>query len=135
MRAQRYARGSVRFDRRRRTWNYLWYESGKRRSKLIGTKQQYPTKAAAWKALESIKRETTTDTAQPTNGLVVQNLFERYKAEKMPERRNTKRTYIVWFKHYVLPKWGTCAITDLQARPVELWLQSLKLAPRSKAHV
>jgi hypothetical protein len=53
----------------------------------------------------------------------------------MPQRRNTKRTYIVWFKHYVLTKWGTCAITDVQPRPVELWLQSLELASRSRAHV
>jgi integrase len=82
-----------------------------------------------------MKRETRTHTAQPTNTLVLHHLFERYKAEKMPERRNTKRTYIVWFKHYVLPKRGEYAITNVQARPVELWLQSLELAPRSKAHV
>lgn len=135
IRAQRHTTGSVRFDRRRRTWNYLWYEAGKRRSKLIGTKQEYPNKAAAWKAVESMKPKMVTDAAQPNNAPSVSNLFERYKAEKMPERRNTKRTYIVWFKHYVLPKWGQCAITDVQARPAELWLQSLKLAPRSKAHV
>ncbi len=125
LRAQRHTRGSVRFDRRRKTWNYLWYEAGKRRSRLIGTKQDYPTKAAAWKALESMKPEMRTDTAQPNTAPIVHNLFERYKAEKMPERRNTKRTYIVWFKHYILTKWGTCAITDVQARAVELWLQSL----------
>lgn len=133
MRAQRYKRGSVRFDKRRGTWNYLWYESGKRRSKLIGSKQQYPTRAAAWRAADSMK--PTTDTTEPSNVPLVHNLFERYKAEKMPERRNTKRTYIVWFKHYVLPRWGACAITDVQARDVELWLQSLNLAPRSKAHL
>jgi integrase len=133
MRAQRYKRGSVRFDKRRGTWNYLWYESGKRRSKLIGSKQQYPTRAAAWRAADSMK--PTTDTAEPSSVPLVHNLFERYKAEKMPERRNTKRTYIVWFKHYVLPRWGACAIDDVQARDVELWLQSLNLAPRSKAHL
>jgi len=134
MRAQRYARGSVRFDKRRGTWNYLWYESGTRRSKLIGTKQEYPSKAAAWKAVDYMKPKTDA-AAQFNSAPSVYNLFERYKAEKMPERRNTKRTYIVWFKHYVLPTWGTCVITEVQARDVELWLQSLKLAPRSKAHV
>ncbi len=133
LRAQRHTHGSVRFDRRRKTWNYLWYETRKRRSRLIGTKQDYPTKAAAWRAVESMKPKT--DATQPNNAPSVNNLFERYKIEKMPQRRNTKRTYIVWFKHYVLTKWGTCAITDLQPRPVELWLQSLELAPRSRAHV
>src|SRR5258708_4853931 len=84
LRAQRHTRGSVRFDRRRRTWNYLWYEAGKRRSRLIGTKQDYPTKAAAWRAVESMKPKT--DTAQPNNAPSVNNLFERYKIEKMPQR-------------------------------------------------
>src|SRR4051812_47511918 len=61
MRAQRYKRGSVRFDKRRGTWNYLFYDNGTRRSKLIGTKQEYPTKAAAWKAAEKINHCTHTE--------------------------------------------------------------------------
>jgi hypothetical protein len=58
LRAQRHTLGSVRFDKRRKTWNYLWYDAGKRRSRLIGTKQDYPTKAAAWRAVESMKPKT-----------------------------------------------------------------------------
>ena len=133
MRVRRHATGSVRFDKRRGTWNYLYYDGPVRRSKRIGNKQEYPSKAAAWRAVESMKPKP--DVVPPNNAPLVHDLFERYKAEKMPERRNTKRTYVVWFKHYVLPKWGACAIVDVQARPVELWLQSLKLAPRSRAHV
>src|SRR5215469_16829115 len=33
------------------------------------------------------------------------------------------------------PKWGDCLITSLQARPVEIWLESLLLAPKSKVHI
>jgi integrase len=62
-------------------------------------------------------------------------LVEQYKAEKLPERLNTKRTYLVWLKHYIIPKWGDSRISDLQARPVELWIETLELAPKSKAHV
>jgi hypothetical protein len=47
MRAQRRAVGCVRYDKRRKVWSYLFYDHGMRRSKRIGTKQQYPTKAAA----------------------------------------------------------------------------------------
>ena len=50
-RVQRHAVGSVRYDKRRKTWNYLYCDGPKRRSKLIGTKQDYPTKAAAWEAV------------------------------------------------------------------------------------
>ena len=56
-RAQRHTIGCVRFDKRRKTWNYLWYEHGQRRSKVIGTKQEYPTKASAWNVAEQWKKE------------------------------------------------------------------------------
>ncbi len=47
----------------------------------------------------------------------------------------TRQGYNTWLNHYILPKWGPCPITELQARPVDLWLQSLGLAPKSKVHV
>jgi hypothetical protein len=34
-RVQRHTTESVRFDKRRGTWGYLWYEVGKRRSRVI----------------------------------------------------------------------------------------------------
>lgn len=131
MRAQRFARGSVRFDKRRGTWNYLWYDGAKRPSKVIGTKQQYPTKAAAWRAVESIPK-------QPRNvphTLTVQTLLEQYRQEKMPTRASTRRGYETYLRKHILPKWQDAEITELQARTVELWLHSLKLAPKSKVHI
>jgi integrase len=53
----------------------------------------------------------------------------------MPTRADTKRSYEVWITNYVIPKWGNCPITDLRPRPVELWLTSLHLAPKSKTHI
>jgi len=70
MRVRRHAVGSVRYDKRRRTWNYLWYEAGKRRSKMIGTKQDFPTKASAWKAVERLDAGKV----QNTNGTLMRNL-------------------------------------------------------------
>jgi hypothetical protein len=46
-RAARHKTGSVVFDKRRRTWNFLWWNEGKRRSKLIGTLKELRTKGAA----------------------------------------------------------------------------------------
>jgi hypothetical protein len=37
--------------------------------------------------------------------------------------------------HYIVPTWGNSTIQELQARPIDLWLQSLKLAPKSKVHI
>jgi len=131
LRVQRHSTGSVRFDRRRRTWNYLYYDGPKRRSKLIGTKRQYPTKAAAWKAVAGMPK-------QPRNvphTLTVTMLVEHYRKEKMPQRASTRRGYEGVFRNYILPKWKDSQITDLQARPVELWIQPLNLAPKSKVHI
>jgi integrase len=133
MKRARHQRGSVVFDKRRKTWNFLTSESGKRRSKLIGTKQQYPTKSSAWDAAEELR--TAPAPARNTTIPTVSTLVEQYRAEKMPQRFSTRRSYECWINGHILPKWGMCPLTDLQARPVELWLGSLTLAPKSKVHI
>jgi integrase len=127
-RVQRHVVGSVRFDKRRRTWNYLWYEAGKRRSKMLGTKAEYPTKAAAWKAVRPIEPEGK---GTP----LVRALLDQFRRERMPKRYSTRRAYESWFRNHILPAWGDHHITDLQARPVELWLASRQLSPKSRVHV
>ena len=83
LRAQRHTRGSVRFDKRRKTWNYLWYDAGTRRSRLIGTKQDYPNKAAAWKAVERVQVKPS------AAGETVSDVIARYETERMPSRHST----------------------------------------------
>jgi integrase len=53
----------------------------------------------------------------------------------MPKRNDTRRAYEVWLRNYIVPRWGNCPLADLQARPVELWLDSLSLAAKSKVHI
>jgi integrase len=133
MRVQRHASGSVRYDKRRKTWNYLWYDGATRRSKLIGSKQEFPTKAAAWKEVERLhlgQQETPNG-----NGVTVQDVITRYEAERMPTRQSTARVYRSFLKNHVTPQWGTTLIRDVAPRPVELWLRDLTLAPKSKTHV
>ncbi|HKW16431.1 MAG TPA: site-specific integrase [Terriglobales bacterium] len=36
---------------------------------------------------------------------------------------------------HIVPKWGDILIQEVQPRPVELWLRSLNLSPKSKTHV
>jgi integrase len=130
MRAQRRAVGCVRYDKRRGTWNYLFYDHGKRRSQRIGTKKEYPTKAAAWKAVEPVESKPDAGHA-----LTISTLVEHYRVEKMPKRKMTRQGYNTWLNHYIIPTWGNSSLQDLQARPVDLWLQSLTLAPKSKVHI
>jgi integrase len=133
MRAQRHTNGSVRYDKRRKTWNYLWYDGATRRSKLIGTKQEYPTKAAAWKDVERLQVRTTHNESKI--GSTLRDVIARYEAERMPIRPSTAYVYRSFLKNHIAPKWGDTLIRDVQPRPVELWLRGLPLAPKSKTHV
>jgi integrase len=133
MRVQRHASGSVRYDKRRKTWNYLWYDGPTRRSKRIGTKQEFPTKAAAWKEVESL--EILPKPPDGDKGDTVRSVVARYEAERMPSRQSTVRVYRSFLNNHVLPKWADTRIQDVQPRPVELWLRELPLSPKSKTHV
>jgi len=137
----RQRQGSVVLDRRIKCWNFFWWENGRRRSKKIGTKSQYPTKASAWRAAkplrEAVENQTQVNPSNVTSAPIptVTVLVEQYRQEKMPTRHDTRGGYETWLRVYILPKWGEAQITDLQARPVELWLESLPLAPKSKVHI
>jgi integrase len=125
-------------DKRIKTWNFFWWDNGKRRSKKIGTMSQHPTKASAWRAARPLRDavESQTQVNPCTSGApTVSRLIEQYRGEKMPKRYSTRRSYDAWLNNHIIPKWGLCEITDVQARPVELWLQSLELTPRSRAAV
>jgi integrase len=131
--------GSVTLDRRSKIWNFFFWDSGRRRSKTVGPLAKYPTKSAAWKAAKLLRdavgvKLTITETSSPTAPLM-STLIEQYRDEKMPKRIDTRRTYEAWLGNHIIPKWGNCALTDLQARHVEMWLTSLDLSPKSKAHI
>jgi len=109
----------------------LWYESGKRRSRLIGTKHDFPTKASAW---DEVERQAIVK-PKTSPGETMQDLIRRYETERMPARHSTAYVYKSFLKNHVTPKWGDTLVRDIAPRPVELWLRELELAPKSKTHV
>jgi integrase len=138
-RAARHKTGSVVFDKRRKTWNYLWWDNGKRHSKLIGTAKEFPTKCSAWNGAQSfLPTDSGNLTDVPSNRseiLTVRSLAERYERERLPSRYSTARMYRNWLHNHVLPKWGDLPITEVQPRPIELWLRQLNLSSKSKSHI
>jgi integrase len=133
-RAPRFRTGSVIFDKRRKTWNYLWWEHGKRHCRQIGTLQEYPTKGSAKYAAQRFRQSP--ENPQPTSDVhTMKTLAARYESERLPSRRCTARVYRSWLHNYVLPQWGDKLVSEVQPRPVELWLRQLDLSPKSKSHV
>src|SRR5712692_1986755 len=137
---QRQRSGSVVLDKRIKTWNFFFWDNGRRRSKKIGTTKEYPTKASAWRAAQPLRQmvenQAKVSNAVPAaNNTTVKTLVELYRTEKMPKRKMTRQGYNTWLNHYIVPTWGNCTLQELQARPIDLWLQSLALAPKSKVHI
>ena len=120
------------FSRTRGTWHLKWFCDGKPHRKQLGTITELPTRAAAEKAAQPFRKMLRKPNPEiPT----LAKLVEQYREEKMPTRYSTRRSYDAWLRNYIVPKWGACEVTAVQARPVELWLQSLTLSPRSKASI
>jgi integrase len=127
--------GSVVFDKRIRTWHFIWWKEGRRHSKVIGSIQHFPTRASAWKAAKPLVSAMENPVEQDTRPIAVDRLVELYRAEKMPRRQSTRRGYESWLKNHILPRWGESPLIAVQARPVELWLQALSISPKSKVHI
>jgi integrase len=126
-------KGSVVFNRLRATWNFLRCEGKKRRSYKLGTLAELPTRADALKKAEAVRRDLRLQRERTV--ITVKQLVAQYRAEKMPVRASTRRGYEAWLANHVLPHWSGSAITELQPRPVELWLASLPVSPKSKLHI
>jgi excisionase family DNA binding protein len=101
--------------------------------RCIGTLSEYPSKSAARRAAQCIPLPSPQP--QQKQAMTLIGLVERYRVERMPKRSDTRRAYEVWISNHILPEWGGCEIVTLQPRPVELWLDSLPLAPKSKTHI
>jgi len=140
-RAARHKTGSVVFDKRRKTWNFLWWEDGKRRSKLIGTLKEFRTKGSAQRQAQSLLLDVLgqppgeSPNTRESETHTVRALAARYERERLPSRHSTARMYRSWLRNHILPKWGDSPISEVQPRPVELWLRQLNLSPKSKSHV
>jgi integrase len=98
----------------------------------IAAIHDFPTRASAWREAETLKFALEEPNEKSSN---VKQLIENYKQEKMPQRLSTRLGYEAWLNNHVLPWWGHSKISDLQARPVELWLRTLPLSPKSMGHV
>jgi integrase len=117
----------------RGTWVCFPVVNGKRTTRKLGAFKELTQEQADRKALEMLRSlGLQAERKSPT----VQWMVEQYRIEKMPRlRHSTQRVTALWIKKYVLGSWGTKLITDLQPRPVELWLESLPLAPKTRGHL
>ena len=126
-------------------WVYRWRETDEHgvrqsRKKTIGTVKQYPTKALASSAIESLKMTVNQQGFLRLAGpKTFSGLVEHYRLKELPKestdrkRRKTKKVYEGNLKNHIVPKWGSYKLRDIASVEVEEWLDRLKLAPSSRA--
>jgi integrase len=105
----------------------------KRETVIVGTVDQYPTEAQAWRAVESYR--VAVSSKKQNEDVLFGALVDRYVREKLPKRHSTASKYRSWITHHVKPKWEGVPIRKVKPLLVEEWLMSLALAPKSKGHV
>lgn len=142
----RYQHGNLQLDKRRNgpdVWVYRWREYGpagkvNRRGEMIGTTEQYPSKAEALRACEHL--QLTANSGNPTSRTIrFGALLDRYIAEEMPERHSTNLAYRSYLETHIRPKWADWPLRKLVSKgapfTVEQWLKSLELAPKTKGNI
>src|SRR5579862_4743903 len=143
-RRERYQRGSLTIEKRNNgsdVWVYRWREVGNNGSKIqrkqiIGTKKDFPTETAAWKAVEALQLNINVE-AVSSAPMTIRQLVEHYCLIELAETSSkTPRTREVYRQHIdsrILPRWADEKIGDVKAYTVETWLKSLPYAPATKA--
>jgi integrase len=142
----RYQHGNLQLDERKNgpdVWVYRWREYGlagkvNRRGEIVGTVDEFPTKAKALKACEYMQLTANSD--NPNSGSISFGaLLDRYMQDEMPERHSTNEAYRSYIETHIRPKWSDWTLRKLTSRgasfAVEQWLKSLNLAPKTKGNI
>ncbi len=139
----RYQNGSIKREKRKHgpaVWTFRWREStpdgSTRRKAVIGTVEQYRTKADAWKACETLRSTINRETGTPRT---IAELVTHYRTKEMSEESgkaySTRTAYAVWLRNWIVPVWGEHSLSDVRTVAVEDWLHTLPLANGSRAKI
>ena len=136
----RYQQGSLIREERKvgpNVWIFRWREQmpeGRvKRKVVVGTVEQFRSKAAAQKAAEALRADINKETWMPST---VEQLVTHYSERELPSKAHTTRAvYESYIRTRVVPYWGVRCVSDVKTVAVEEWLKSLPLANGSKAKV
>ena len=139
----RYQFGNLDVKRRKRgpdvwVYRYRTAKTGggrKQASVVVGTVDQYPTEAQAWKAAESLRLSANPDNAQ-AQVVTLRTLAEKYRTDELPElRHSTQLAYSSYLDTHILPKWGEYQLDAIKPFAVEQWLKTLRLARKTRGSI
>src|SRR5438477_935543 len=116
VRRTRYQFGTVALKPRKRgsnVWVYRWQEYGPggvccRRSRIIGTLEDYPNHDSAVRKAESLRMEANAN-QHPRDPVSFGGLVDRYVNKELASevRHSTKRSYMSILNRHIRPMWAT----------------------------
>ena len=136
---ERYQSGSIRREARKHgtaVWTLRWRErdaNGRtiRRKEIIGTVDEFPTKAAALRACAFRRSTINRETRTPR---IIAELVTHYTEKELPNKTPyTREVYSGYIAKWIAPKWGNYSLADVRTVGVESWLGTLKLSNGSRA--
>lgn len=141
MRRVRYQSGSLELltGVKEDVWTFRYYgegPDGRRRYRRlrVGTRNEYPTRTAAQKAVDAL-RCTINNQSLQTRSFSFGALIERYLREELPERFSTRVSYSSLLRRWIKPKWGDALLEEIKPMDVEHWLRPLPIAPKTKVNI
>ncbi len=137
---QRYQRGCIRCTKRKAgpdRWEYLWRENdvtGKRvrRTAVIGSMDQYPTRDLAHAAVNGLRMQINEDRLrQPWADILVADLVDHYVQTELSEEigwhsHATRIVYRQFLARWIRPHWGKVSVCSVRTIAVEHWLRGLQ---------
>lgn len=142
-------RGSISRSSRKQgpdVWQFRWSERGLHgeriyRKRVIGTVAEYSDADAARAAVTALLREINSDDPRKDScRMTVAEACDHFEQRELGKENNwrsysTKKAYRVYLKRWIIPHWGTIALSAVRPIAVELWLRRLPLAKSSCAKI
>jgi integrase len=98
---------------------------------ILGTVEDFKTRAAARKALAGLLREiNATDRRFHVRPITMQELAEHYRQRELTQDNNwksysTKYAYEGYLRKWIVPRWGHYSLDTIRATEMEAWLRQL----------
>ncbi len=135
----RYQRGCLRCIQRKSgpdCWEFLWRENDVagervRRTAVVGTVEQYPTKDLAQAAVNGLRMCINEDrNRQREQRIQVADLVDHYVQTELAEEADwrshaTRIAYREFLKTWIRPHWADLDIRDVRTVVVERWLRQM----------
>jgi len=121
-------------------WQFRFYETTpeghrSRRSRIIGTVRQYPTRTDALRGVEPFRVWLNLG-HRFGRPITVGALAARYVEQELPQRRHaTQQSYTSALNCWIRPQWGDHLLEQVTPVAVEQWLRSLPRAPKTKLNL